>query len=160
MKSARATIVAILIISLLAAGATRQWTDNLRARAGGGDAALAGSGSSLSSMNSYALALLLGGLRGPLVMFLWPSSENQKTENNLESLDTKIEWIRLLQAEFDTVHIFQIWNKAYNISVQMASLSNKYATILDALDYAAEVDKSRPDNINIMNAIANAIPAP
>jgi hypothetical protein len=50
--------------------------------------------------------------------------------------------------------MFQIWNKAYNISVQMASLPNRYATILDALDYAAEVDKSRPENVNIQNAIA------
>ena len=31
-------------------------------------------------MNSYALTLLLGGLRGPLVMFLWPSAEDQKSE--------------------------------------------------------------------------------
>ena len=39
-------------------------------------------------MNSFALALLLGGLRGPLVMFLWTSSETQKTERNLEDFDT------------------------------------------------------------------------
>jgi hypothetical protein len=105
-------------------------------------------------MNSFALALLLGGLRGPLVMFLWSSSESQKSENNLEDFDTKVEWIRLLQPEFDTVHIFQIWNKAYNISVKMTSKSNKYTTILDALEYAHRVDAERPNNINILSAIA------
>jgi hypothetical protein len=108
---------------------------------------------SLSSMNSFALALLLGGLRGPLVMILWTSSETQKSEKNLEDFDTKVEWIRLLQPEFDTVHIFQIWNKAYNISVQMASLANKYTTILDAIKYARDVDAERPHNINIVHAI-------
>src|SRR5204863_270247 len=115
----------------------------------------AGAGSSLSAMNSFALALLLGGLRGPLVMFLWTSSESQKTERNLEDFDTKVEWIRMLQPEFDTVHIFQIWNKAYNISVQMASLANKYRTIIDAIDYARSVDQERPNNINILYAIGS-----
>ena len=104
-------------------------------------------------MDSFALALLLGGLRGPLVMILWTSSESQKQEKDLEDFDTKVEWIRLLQPEFDTVHIFQIWNKAYNISVLNATLPNKYLTILDALDYAAKVDRERPDDINILYAI-------
>src|SRR5262249_46863330 len=77
----------------------------------------------------------------------------QKTENNLEDFDSKVEWIRLLQPEFDTVHIFQIWNKAYNISVKMTNMANKYATILDALDYAHNVDAEKPNDINIVSAI-------
>ena len=32
-----------------------------------------------------ALALLLGGLRGPLVMLLWSNSESQKMDKNLEA---------------------------------------------------------------------------
>ena len=107
----------------------------------------------LSKVNSFALGLLLGGLRGPLVMALWTSSENQKTDRDLEDFDTKVELIRLLQPEFDTVHLFQIWNKAYNISVQMANVPNKYTTILDALAYGFSVDRERPDNINILAAI-------
>ncbi|MGD0542591.1 MAG: hypothetical protein ABSB33_13845, partial [Tepidisphaeraceae bacterium] len=66
----------------------------------------------------------------------------------------KVEWIRLLQPEFDTVHLFQIWNKAYNISVQMSSLRNKYTTILDAIDYGQKVERERPDDLNIITAIA------
>ena len=144
----------VLILALLATGATQHWVrgrhDSAVGRAAG---AGVGTGSSLSNMNSFSLALLLGGLRGPLVMFLWMTSENQKNEKNLEDFDTRVEWIRLLQPEFDTVHIFQIWNKAYNISVQMASLANKYTTILDALDYAESVNKERPNNINIVASI-------
>ena len=105
-------------------------------------------------MPSFATALLLGGLRGPLVMILWTSSENQKQQHDLQDFDTKVEWIRLLQPEFDTVHLFQIWNKAYNISVQMASLRNKYITILDAIDYGQKVEKERPDDLNIITAVA------
>jgi hypothetical protein len=152
-RRGRAATVAVLILSLLASAATRYWADVLRDQdiPHRGESA---SGTSLSSMNSFALGLLLGGLRGPLVMALWTQSESQKSDKNLEGFDTQIEWIRLLQPEFDTVHIFQIWNKAYNISVQMASLANKYVVILDALDYAHSVDREKPDDINILAAIA------
>lgn len=111
--------------------------------------------SRLSGLDTFALGLVLGGLRGPLAMALWHSVEEQKIERNLEDIDTKIELIRMLQAEFDQVHIFQIWNKAYNLSVQMASLPNKYATILSALDYARSADADRPDNVNILYAVAD-----
>ena len=152
-RRGRGGVVAVLIVSLLASAGARYLTDTTRERniPHGGEAA---SSTSLSSMNSFALGLLLGGLRGPLVMFLWTESESEKTAKNLEGVDTQIEWIRLLQPEFDTVHIFQIWNKAYNISVQMASLANKYSVILDALDYAHNVDREKPDDINILTAIA------
>jgi hypothetical protein len=110
--------------------------------------------SRIANLDSFSLALLLGGLRGPLVMFLWTNSESQKSDKDLESFDTQVELIRLLQPEFDTVHLFQIWNKAYNVSVQMASLSNKYATILDAVEYAQRTLKTNPNDINILSATA------
>src|SRR6185503_14870103 len=151
MNRNRLPIIAVMLLSLVASGFARQWAAAQRSRGVG--AAHASSATKLGQMNSYALALLLGGLRGPLVMILWPSAETQKQEKNLEDFDTKIEWIRLLQAEFDTVHIFQMWNKAYNISVQMSNLGNKYRTILDALEYGHNVDVERPSNINILTAI-------
>ena len=153
-RANRLPVVAVMVVSVLAAGflrgAATNYQDAHRSGGPGGNR----SASALGSMNSFALALLLGGLRGPLAMVLWATSESQKADRNLEDFDTKVEWIRLLQPEFDTVHLFQIWNKAYNISVQYAALPNRFAAILDALDYAAEVDKSRPENVNIMNAIA------
>jgi hypothetical protein len=152
MKSGRLPLVAILLVALLASGMTRYAADSLR-MAGVDATARTSAASNLSRMNSFALGLLLGGLRGPLVMMLWTTSESQKSEKRLEDFDTKVEWIRLLQPEFDTVHLFQVWNKAYNISVQMATLANKYITILDAIDYAQRVDEERPNNINILSAI-------
>jgi hypothetical protein len=109
--------------------------------------------SRIANLDSFSLALLLGGLRGPLVMFLWTNSESQKSDKDLESFDTQVELIRLLQPEFDTVHLFQIWNKAYNVSVQLASLSNKYATILDAVEYAHRALDANPNDINLLAAL-------
>ncbi len=150
----RILFILLLIVSLSAAGASRFLASRQRRLAARDHNSPVQSRSSLGSMNSFALTLMLGGLRGPLVMILWPHSENQKSARDLEGIDTQIEWIRLLQSEFDSVHLFQIWNKAFNLSVQMASLSNKYSTILDALDYAHSVDRERPNDINILSAIA------
>lgn len=152
-----ATVVA-LVVSLIAASLLRSTAIGMQDRGGGGAAGAArrtaGAGASLAGMDSYAIALLLGGLRGPLVMVLWTNSEAQKNTRDLEGVDTQIEWIRLLQPEFDSVHIFQMWNKAYNLSVQTVSLANKYSTILDAVDYGRNVDAERPDNLHIIKELA------
>ncbi|MDB5303237.1 MAG: hypothetical protein JWM97_786 [Phycisphaerales bacterium] len=147
--------VAVMIVSLLCAGWLKQAAMTRQAAAVAGPAGAPQARSTLGNMNSFALALLLGGLRGPLVMFLWSTSESQKADKDLEDFDTKVEWIRLLQPEFDTVHIFQIWNKAYNISVLMASPASKYAVVLEALEYARSVDEERPGNINILHSVSN-----
>lgn len=153
MKRGRALLIGALVAAMLATGVAQSVTSAQRRKMLKAESGA--SGPSVAGMNSFALALLLGGLRGPLVMILWTQSESQKNTKNLEGVETQIEWIRLLQPEFDTVHLFQIWNKAYNLSAQMASLSNKYLTILDALAYAHSVDRERPDDINIIMAMAS-----
>jgi tetratricopeptide (TPR) repeat protein len=155
--ASRAALVALVGASLVGASLVRQkQVDSMLARQDA-KAVSSSSGQSLDQLDGYTLGLLLGGLRGPLVMALWSTSEDQKSQRNLEDIDTKIEMIRLLQPEFDTVHLFQIWNKAYNLSVQMANLPGKYSTILDALDYAFNVRKTRPENINIEATIASVM---
>ena len=154
MKRGRTLLAIALIVALLATAGTQKLALNerhklLKTPAG------SSSTTSLANMDSFALALLLGGMRGPLVMFLWMQSETQKQAKDLEGIETQIEWIRLLQPEFDTVHLFQIWNKAYNLSAQMASLANKYSVILDAIEYAQNVERQRPDNVNILMSLAN-----
>jgi hypothetical protein len=152
MKRGRLGIVVVMILSLLTAAFLRsEATDWQTRESGRGDAGPGG----LSNLSSFALALVLGGLRGPLVMFLWSTSETQKNDRDLADFDTKVEWIRLLQPEFDTVHLFQIWNKAYNISVLMASPADKYVVVMQALDYAHSVLLDKPGDINILAAIAN-----
>jgi hypothetical protein len=152
MKRGRTGIVAVMIVSLLIAAILRTeaaaWQYNESGQTEHGT-------HGIGNLNSFALALVLGGLRGPLVMFLWSSSENQKNDRDLADFDTKVEWIRLLQPEFDTVHLFQIWNKAYNISVLMASPADKYVVVMQALDYANSVLIDKPGDINILSAIEN-----
>lgn len=152
-RAGRLPVVIALVLSLIACGLTRQWAADWKI-AHSNTQTGAGAHGALGGMDSYALALMLGGLRGPLVMVLWSKVESQKIDRDLEDVDSMIEWIRLLQPEFDTVHIFQIWNKAYNISVLMASTASKYTTILDAVDYARRVDADRPGDLNINDALS------
>ncbi|HEV8377240.1 MAG TPA: hypothetical protein VGP99_00195 [Tepidisphaeraceae bacterium] len=148
MNRGRKSLVILLIISIIAVWAMRaivyaqRQTLEVQRRA-----------TRLAGIDTFTLGLILGGLRGPLVMFLWTSIESQKIEKNLENIDTKIELVRMLQPQFMSVHIFQMWNKAYNLSVQVASLANKYSMILSALKYGRDVDAEQPDNINILVAL-------
>jgi hypothetical protein len=148
MRHTRLSAVVLVAALLLAGGLQAQlrgWRDRLR----GSD-----QGWQVGGLNSFAIGLALGGLRGPLVMVLWIKSENAKAANDLEGVESLIEAIRVLQADFDSVHLFQIWNKAYNLSVQMTAVPNKYAVILDAVEYATRVDAERPNRINILSAMA------
>ncbi len=164
MRANRLGIVIVMLFCLLAAGVVRDRAkDRMRQRQAGGSStqptsqpldASGSSGQSLAQLDSYSLGLLLGGLRGPLVMLLWTSSESQKNDRELEDFDTKIELIGKLQPEFDTVHLFQVWNKAYNVSVQMANLPSKYSVVLGAIDYARERLGERPENMNMESEIA------
>ena len=150
MRRGRGPIAIVLVISLLLTATVQTLVrlrhDGLVPRR---------TASRLSGLDSFALGLVLGGLRGPLVLVLWNNIEKQKMERNLENIDTQIELLRMLQADFDPVHIFLMWNKAYNLSVQMASLPNKYATILEGLDYGRAVDRERGDNLNILWAMGD-----
>jgi hypothetical protein len=142
----RVVIGITLVIALIVSAVLQQVAFSYRTSAVNRNREGLAAPSRMANLDSFSLALLLGGLRGPLVMFLWTNSESQKSDKDLESFDTQVELIRLLQPEFDTVHLFQIWNKAYNVSVQLASLSNKYATILDAVN-------ANPNDINILAAM-------
>ena len=145
-------IVGLLVGGLVLAGGGRALSslardkaqpDALREVAGDGQK------DELGRLDSFALALLLGGLRGPLVMALWSTSDTQRGLGDLDALQTKIELIRLLQPQFDSVHVYQIHNRAYNLSVARANLPSKYEEILGAIKYGNEVLEERPYNINI-----------
>jgi hypothetical protein len=152
MKRGRLGIIAVMLVSLAASTFLRQMSLNWQTAASSRTGSLPSGG--VGQLNSFALALVLGGLRGPLVNYLWTSSEAQKNERNLQDFDTKLEWIRLLQPEFDTVLIFQMWNKAYNVSVLMASPADKYVCITQALDYGDDVLKEKPGDMNILGEVS------
>jgi hypothetical protein len=153
MNRSRAPLILLVIVCLVLATLARG-LHNRVIRTGASTSA-GTTAESLGSLDSYTLGLLLGGLRGPLVMTLWVSSENAKNDRQLDDVDTKINLIGLLQPEFDTVHLFQIWNKAYNLSVQMINKPSKYSVILSGIDYGIAIREARPENINLESQIGS-----
>ena len=64
MRRSRFPIVIVMIVALLLSAVTRDWARAMRASTVEGQpVGDAGAGNSLANMNSFALALLLGGLR-------------------------------------------------------------------------------------------------
>ena len=139
--------------ALVVAAVMRPLTERLRGNVAPGTTAVESTAAAeLGQFDSAALALLLGGLRGPLVMALWTSVGNEQSSEDsagLGNLDTKIELIRLLQPRFDSVHLQQIYNKAYNISAELVSPAARYTAILDGIDYGQRVLEDRPYNLDI-----------
>jgi hypothetical protein len=87
VRPGRLVTVVVLLAGLLFSVLARTWAMALQDEAAAtgpystgesSDTTAASHSSSFGNMDSFALALLLGGLRGPLVMFLWVSSESQK----------------------------------------------------------------------------------
>ena len=150
MMRGRWPIALMLIVALLASGAmqtiARRRHDQLVPRT---------TASRLSGIDTFTLGLVLGGLRGPLVMVLWTSTENQKTDRDMEDIDTKLNLIRMLEPDFDSVFIYQEWNKAYNLSAMMAGIPNKYSCVLGAIKMGREADAERQGNVSILAEIGS-----
>ncbi len=150
----RKTTLIAMAAALVAAGIMRPVTQATRQTLAPGTAAAGTSAGTLGRLDSAALALVLGGLRGPLVMALWTSTGDQQGQGAggdqlLGGLDTKLELIRLLQPQFDNVHLQQIFNKAYNISAEVVSPAARYTAVLDGVDYAEKVLDDRPYNVTL-----------
>ncbi len=63
------------------------------------------------------LTAMPGGLRAPLVNYLWIRANELKDEGRYYDARQMAEWICYLQPRFDGVWSFHAWNMAWNISV-------------------------------------------
>lgn len=154
----KGAMIGLMAGTLVAAGGARWLVQKARQSATpqvAATAAVTQQGTEIGQLDSFALGLLLGGLRGPLVMALWANVEQQRVDRELDNIDTQMELIRLLQPQFDSVHIQQIANKAYNLSVEFANPAGRYAAVLDALAYARRVSEQRPGDIDIETQLGN-----
>lgn len=80
--------------------------------------------------------LLMGGLRGIAVDFLWARAIARHDEKKYYELLTINNLIARLQPNFPAIWIFQSWNMAYNISYEWDSPQNKWKWIYAGLEFA------------------------
>jgi len=88
--------------------------------------------------------LLLGGLRGIAVDFLWARAIARHEEKKYYELLTINNLIAKLQPNFPAVWIFQAWNMAYNIAHEWDAARNKWKWVHAGLDFAKKGTVKNP----------------
>ncbi len=90
--------------------------------------------------------LLLGGLRGIAVDFLWVRAIARHEEKKYYELLTINNLISKLQPNFPAVWIFQAWNMAYNIAHEWDAPQNKWKWIHAGLNFAKKGALKNPES--------------
>jgi hypothetical protein len=96
-----------------------------------GDPELAGEGA----------RLMLTGSRGFAVAYLWHTAIEAQKRNDFHKFEKRVAAVVNLQPHFITPWIFQSWNVAYNVSVEMHGSGDMYYYIARGIEIAAEGER-------------------
>ncbi len=88
-----------------------------------------------------AVRLLMTGSRGFAVSSLWLSAIEKQKRNDFHEFEILVRAITKLQPNFITPWIFQSWNIAYNVSVEMHSIGDMYFYISRGIQLLAEGER-------------------
>lgn len=88
-----------------------------------------------------AVRLSLVGSRGFAVTFLWYAAIEKQKRSDFHEFERLVKAVTTLQPHFITPWIFQSWNIAYNVSVEMHSLGDMYHYIARGIDLLAEGER-------------------
>ena len=107
----------------------------------------------LGDMPSEAVMTILGGFRGPYVVWLWIKAEEEKDQKIHFNLIQRYTQIAILQSDYAQVWTYHAWNLAFNESVQWQSPERKYQWIRRAIEFLEEGQRRNPHSADIMGAI-------
>jgi hypothetical protein len=99
-------------------------------------------------LSGAAVRLLLTGSRGIVVCGLWISAQEKQKRQEWNELDLTVKSVLKLQPHFIIPWLFQSWNLAYNVSVQMDNLNDMYYYIARGIGLLAEgesINRNSPD---------------
>lgn len=109
----------------------------------------------LSDLPGQAVTLILGGFRGPYVIWLWMKVEDEKQKRIHFDLIDRYTKIAALQSDYPQMWVFHIWNMAWNVSVQWQSPDRKYEWIRRAIEFGTEGYRRNPRSAEIMAQIGD-----
>ena len=107
----------------------------------------------LSDLPTQAITLILGGFRGPYVVWLWIRVEEEKRSKLYFDLIDRYTKIAALQSDYPQIWVFHMWNMAWNVSVQWQSPERKYQWIRRAIEFGTEGYRRNPRSAEIMAEI-------
>lgn len=94
-----------------------------------------------AEITGSALRLTLTGSRGVAVTALWLSAIDKQKRNDFHEFEQRVQWVTKLQPNFITPWIFQSWNIAYNVSVEMHGSGDMYFYIVRGIQLLAEGER-------------------
>lgn len=94
-----------------------------------------------AEVTGSALRLTLTGSRGVAVTALWLSAIDKQKRNDFHEFEQRVQWVTKLQPNFITPWIFQSWNIAYNVSVEMHGSGDMYFYIARGIDLLAQGER-------------------
>ncbi len=107
----------------------------------------------LSDLPSKAVTLILGGFRGPYVVYLWVRVEEEKHEKVHFDLIDRYTKIAALQSDYPEMWVFHGWNLAWNVSVQWQSMERKYQWIRRGAEFMREGHRQNPRSARILTEL-------
>lgn len=101
-----------------------------------------------AELTGSAVRLLLTGSRGFAVCALWITANEKQMKQEWNELELTVKSITTLQPHFVTPWLFQSWNLAYNVSVEMDRLNDMYFYISRGITLLSEgesINRYNPD---------------
>jgi hypothetical protein len=92
-------------------------------------------------ISGSAVRLLLVGSRGLVVTALWQAAIEKQKRNDFHEMELLVRQVTKLQPHFITPWIFQSWNIAYNVSVEMQGSGDMYFYIARGIELLAEGER-------------------
>ncbi|MBM3982157.1 MAG: hypothetical protein FJ304_18215 [Planctomycetes bacterium] len=94
-----------------------------------------------ADITGSAARLALTGSRGVAVTVLWLSAIEKQKRNDFHEFEQRVTMVTKLQPNFITPWIFQSWNIAYNVSVEMHGSGDMYYYIVRGIQLLAEGER-------------------
>jgi hypothetical protein len=99
---------------------------------------------------SATMVLVLGGMRGIAVNFLWAQALELQKNEDWYAYEPVVESIIKLQPHFVRVWTFQGWNLAYNISVEWDQIDDKYYWIKHGIKFLQRGTRMNADSPELL----------
>lgn len=107
-----------------------------------------------ADVSGSAMRLALLGSRGVVVTGLWLSAIDKQKRNDFHEFEQRVQAVTRLQPNFITPWIFQSWNIAYNVSVEMQGSGDMYYYIVRGIQLLAEGERRNKRSPDVRYQIA------
>ena len=107
----------------------------------------------LRDLPSETVIVILGGFRGPYVVWLWIKAEEEKQHKVHFDLMDRYTKIAAFQSDYPQMWTYHAWNFVWNLTVQWQSNERKYEWIRRGIEFLTEGYRKNPHSAEIMETM-------